>query len=250
MTTTEPLEIAAGTLADYNALADLHYRAGKPATATQVWTWRGARPTVIGRYLRRPAQRQVVAVLVVSLPSLSCAVRDQATAGRYRNLPPRSRAMMLNDELRTISRVVVHPQYRGLGLARSLVEHALAQARTPYTEALAAMGQVHPFFEQAGMTRYDRGPHPHDARLSDALQAVDLDATQLVDTRTVRQRITALPAAQRCFITRELTRWYRLALRRPAAELDTILTAARQRLLFVPVYYLWRQNTAALQKSS
>lgn len=232
------LPITPGTLEDYRQLADLHYKAGRPATATRVWACRTTRPTVVGRYLGRRATPETVAVLVESLPSLSCAMRDVATAGRYRGVSAKARAMMLNDEVRTISRVIVHPQWRGLGLARQLVQRALATATTPYVEAIAAMGQVHPFFEQAGMTRYDRPPHPVDARLLDALATVDLTASELVDTPTVRQRIARAP-----LLDRELRRWHTTAVRGdPAADLPVILDAARQRLLFTPSYFLWRKG--------
>jgi len=53
-----------------------------------------------------------------------------------------------------ISRVVVHPIYRGCGLAVRLVRHALRTARTSRIEALAVMGAIHPFFELAGMKCY------------------------------------------------------------------------------------------------
>lgn len=61
---------------------------------------------------------------------------------------------LLNAEVRCISRVIVHPSFRGLGIGVGLVRHALDTATTPYTEAIAAMGWVHPLFEKAGMEAF------------------------------------------------------------------------------------------------
>ncbi len=141
----EQLRLSPGTLADYTALAPWHYRAGRPAT--------------IARILRlawpQDPHAAPAAVLVESLPTLACHRRDQALGGRYTACPEaRTRARLLYAELRCISRVIVHPQWRGLGLAVRLVRHALFTATTPYTEAFARMGWLHPFFALAGMTAY------------------------------------------------------------------------------------------------
>jgi N-acetylglutamate synthase-like GNAT family acetyltransferase len=61
----------------------------------------------------------------------------------------------VNRHVRTISRVIVHPQFRALGIASQLVRRILQDCPTRYVEAVAAMGAVHPFFERAGMTRVE-----------------------------------------------------------------------------------------------
>jgi N-acetylglutamate synthase-like GNAT family acetyltransferase len=51
--------------------------------------------------------------------------------------------------------VIVHPVFRATGLATRLVRRMIAECPTPYIEALATMGWVHPFFDRAGMTRIE-----------------------------------------------------------------------------------------------
>lgn len=190
--------------------------------------------------------RRVVGVLVESMPLLRCRQRDAALGGRYGSIGcARQRAKLINAELRCISRVVVHPQFRGLGLAVRLVKHALATATTPLTEALAAMGRVHPFFEKAGMTAYPRGPHAYDARLMDALAAVGVDRATLMRPGAARQVIARLSEARRGWIARELRRWRQHAERGRAADGDDMrmnLHAARRRLFCEPVYYVWSES--------
>jgi ABC-type ATPase with predicted acetyltransferase domain len=57
-----------------------------------------------------------------------------------------------NAHVRTISRVVVHPQFRSLGLACELVRQLIERAPTRYVESSARMARFTRFLESAGMT--------------------------------------------------------------------------------------------------
>ncbi len=228
--TMPDLQLTEGTRADYLALKEHHYLAEAPVTMMRVLAVRDHRPTALGRYLKRRDETRVVGVLVESLPALSCRMRDEALDHRYgAHLPPSARAALLNEEVRCISRVVVHPQHRGLGLAVRLVRAALASATTRYTESLAAMGRVHPFFERAGMTAYPRPPHEWDARLLAALDRVGVPLGELS-----APRVAALDADRRRFLDAELRRWHGRYGKRGGDP----CRAAQRRLLFEPVYYL------------
>ena len=64
----------------------------------------------------------------------------------------------LNAQLVTLSRVVLHPAYRGCGLAAPFVAAACDACPFPWVEALAELGKSHPFLERAGFIRVDAGP--------------------------------------------------------------------------------------------
>ena len=250
----EGLQFERGTYDDYAALARFHYKSGRPSPAKAVFRITRSAPTVVGRYLRRDDQKQIVGVLVRSLPHLSCQMRDAATRGRYRGMKRRDAAIALNREVRTISRVVIDPQWRGVGLAVKLVRFALdhpqdtdaADNESPlFTEALAAMGHVSPFFERAGMTRYDRPLRPEDARLTDALRHLAIDPCMLSSPALVNQH--CVDSHHAAFLTSELRRW--LQARRRAGDaasgmaLQDLLIVARDELLSQPVYYLFQHAT-------
>jgi GNAT superfamily N-acetyltransferase len=59
----------------------------------------------------------------------------------------------LNRQLWVLARVVVHPAYRGAGVAAAFVRRSCATCPVPWIETLTAMGQVNPFFERAGFQR-------------------------------------------------------------------------------------------------
>lgn len=139
--------IVPGTIHDYDTLGRFHYRCGRPACHKRVLV---VRPSEIARAAGAPS---VAAVLVVSPPLGCCRGRNTALPGRYTRRPRRDALARLNAEMETISRVVVHPTYRGCGLAVRLTHRVLETARTPYVEALAVMGGHHPFLEKAGMRR-------------------------------------------------------------------------------------------------
>lgn len=239
---TAALHLREGKMADYQQLAQHHYRAARPATATRVWVFESDHPTLRTRLTGQDNQPTIAAVLVESLPALSCRMRDFALHERYGSLKNcRERATLLNAELRCISRVVVHPQWRGLGLAVRLVKHALQTAVTPFTEALAAMGRINPFFTKAGMTPYERPPHAYDDRLLAAMARLGLGTCDLSMLQRVHDRLDQCEPAQRQWFERELQRWFsRNGGRRHSkqATLTDQLTAARDRLLLKPVYYL------------
>ncbi|MEA3368340.1 MAG: hypothetical protein U9R68_09540, partial [Planctomycetota bacterium] len=160
------LHVEPGTMADWHAMAPLHYRSHHAGAVTDVFRMvyapgRGnltrACPTQrTGGQAASGTRATRVGVIVYARPALSLAARNRATGGRYRTagLGRTSPARLLNREVRLVSRVVIAPNWRGLGLAARLVAETLPKVGTPYVEALAAMGHVHPFFERAGMTAY------------------------------------------------------------------------------------------------
>lgn len=59
----------------------------------------------------------------------------------------------LNKQLVTLSRVVIHPSFRGVGVASNFVRRSCELSGMPWIETLAQMGHINPFFERAGFYR-------------------------------------------------------------------------------------------------
>jgi GNAT superfamily N-acetyltransferase len=127
-----------GTRGDYLQLERFHYVPKHPATWAGVW--------------RIVYEQRIVAVGVLSYPVPSCRARERALRlPRARYEPKKIR--WLNANLRTISRVIIHPQFRGVGLASALVRHICNDSNVSYIEAMATMAKAVPFFDRAGMKR-------------------------------------------------------------------------------------------------
>ena len=59
----------------------------------------------------------------------------------------------MNAQLVTLSRVVIHPTYRGAGIASKFIRRSCESCPWPWIESLAQMGHINPFFERAGFVR-------------------------------------------------------------------------------------------------
>ena len=63
-------------------------------------------------------------------------------------------ALRLRDrQIVMLSRVVLHPAWRGAGLAADFVRASCRLCPWPWIETLTQMGHINPFFERAGFTR-------------------------------------------------------------------------------------------------
>lgn len=177
-----PIEILIrrGTRAEADRLAPFHYRP-PPATVAGIW-------------VAEHPRAGVVAALTLSYPALNARWRDLAWPGRYRTGDRRADARRLNAEVRTISRVVVDPRYRALGIATRLIRAVLADPPTIRTEAIAAMGAFCPIFDAAGMTPWRLPPTARDRRLRRALQAARAPVWSLLDPARLRILLNNHPA--------------------------------------------------------
>ncbi len=95
--------------------------------------------------------REPVGVCVFGAPAASLTLRT-----RYFGLhdPRRGVALSaLNEQLWLLQRVVLHPTYRGAGIAAAFVNRACELCPVDWVETLSAMGQANPFFERAGFVR-------------------------------------------------------------------------------------------------
>ena len=138
-TVIEGITIREGMREDYRRLGHLHYRdEGLPV------------PREIYAMERRG---ELIGVVVYSYP----AVR---TAGRRRAAGYSPDIGELNRDWAVISRVVVHPKYRTIGLGTRLIRETLTMQGCCHVELVAVMAQYNPFAERAGM-RLVQVSEPH-----------------------------------------------------------------------------------------
>jgi ABC-type ATPase involved in cell division/GNAT superfamily N-acetyltransferase len=226
-----------GTIRDYDELAAFHYMAGRPAAHKRVWV---IRPPPAITEAGGPA---VAAVLVVSPPLAAVRGRNLAIGGRYYRRGRSKGLALLNREMEWISRVIVHPAYRGCGLAVRLVRHALATAETPMVESLAAMGAINPFFERAGMTPWRLAPDPHARRLRKSAAAVGISARELAAVEPVRRLLRRQGSRKAAFLRREVDLCIiRMLGKKRAASLADPLAEACRRVGRQYIYYLWKRG--------
>ena len=115
------------------------------------WHYRGHKLCFVKRVVLLKHGMEPIGICVFTAPAASLGIRT-----RYFGLHgARSRIALsaLNDQLWLLSRVVIHPTYRGAGIAAHFVRQACVSCRVPWIETLTAMGHANPIFERAGFTR-------------------------------------------------------------------------------------------------
>ena len=157
---TREIHIEQGTFADYKTLSQFHYRSGHCAAPRKIFA------------LKRGTE--LCGVIVYAYPSPFCFGRSQVWKGTLKQL---------QHEVSVISRVVIHPKYRGIGLGEKLVAETLALAGTPFVEAVAVMARYNPFFEKAGMQRVTESkPNKHLSVALERLEKLGFNPTLLSNT--------------------------------------------------------------------
>jgi len=182
-----------GTVADYQSLSRYHYRDAKLGPIAGIWTLRQA-----SSYCW--SEREVVGVIVYTYPAPNVAARNMATGGWFQGGDNISNLRRLNRSLRCISRVIIEPRWRGLGLATWLVQETLPLVDVPMVESMALMGRFHPFLERAGMRRFDPPENPNAVALRLGLATLWIEPELWHDPRAVQARIDAMNDSRRALI--------------------------------------------------
>jgi ABC-type lipoprotein export system ATPase subunit len=155
---TKEMRIVEGTTEDWRKLAGFHYRSHKIAAPRKIFS------------LKRG--EELCGVIVYNYPPPTCFGR--------RLVLPKMPMTELNQKLSIITRVVVHPKYRTIGLGAKLVKETLPLAGTPYVEMPAVMAKYNPFAEKAGMQKIAQQPPPREAvRIAETLRQLGFN-TQLL----------------------------------------------------------------------
>lgn len=154
-TLTNRMAIKQGTREDYEALSDFHYRDSHLPPTKKIFT-----------LMRR---EELCGVIVYCSPSPLCFGRAKVWKGDI---------TALNREVSSVSRVVVHPKYRSIGLGVKLVGDTLPIVGTRCVETVAVMAKYNPFFEKAGMWKAaESKPNAHLLKSILRLEALGFDPT-------------------------------------------------------------------------
>ncbi|MFO0822602.1 MAG: GNAT family N-acetyltransferase [Gemmataceae bacterium] len=133
----EQFWLSHGARSDWPYFARWHYRSHHLAFVRSViLLWHG----------REPA-----GICVFGTPAASLSLRSKFFGLKN----PRFGVALaaLNEQLWLLQRVVLHPTYRGAGIAADFVRRACQLCPVDWIETLTAMGQANPFFERAGFVR-------------------------------------------------------------------------------------------------
>jgi ABC-type lipoprotein export system ATPase subunit/GNAT superfamily N-acetyltransferase len=170
-TLTKEMRIVEGTTEDWRELSGFHYRNHKIAAPRKIFC------------LKRG--EELCGVIVYCYPPPTCFGR--------RLVSPKMSMKELNEKLSIITRVVVHPKYRTIGLGAKLVKETLPMAGTPYVEMPAVMAKYNPFAEKAGMQKIAEQPPPKEAiKIAEILQKNGFNTQLLSSEKYVLNKLQTL----------------------------------------------------------
>ncbi len=241
-TLTRQITTQQGTLKDYKELSQFHYRQTNCPPPRKIFT------------LKR--KNETIGTIVYSYPPPICFGRSKTWKGNIQQL---------QQEISTISRIVIHPKYRNIGLGTKLVNETLTQTGTPCIETVAVMARYNPFFEKAGMQRIaESTPSPHVTNALERLGKLGFDTALLANVHYCEQKVSEVGRETVSAVLETLSKQDAAVRRRlvglrnvypkhkefqaKLSELDAAgLALAVKRLSFMAqakVYLFWRKKLA------
>jgi GNAT superfamily N-acetyltransferase len=225
-----------GDIDDYKRLSCFHYRGGNCGFTDAI-------------YVVKSGKDETVGVIVYTMPLAGCEMRNVATANLFTDFDAGTRLSLINKNIRCISRVVIEPRYRGIGLASKLVRETMEIVNVPIVEALAVMGIVNPFFEKAGMTAYPTKMSESSVRMKQAFNAVSIDEDEMINAEGVLKKIERLAGSRKRFIKEEIGQFLGPYGRRRYEkfgknQIEFVMSKLTER----PIYYIWINRKLTLRK--
>jgi len=165
----ENLRIEKAGLEDYRKLSRFHYKTlddKRPANVR------------VKDCYKLLFNEELIGVIVYSHSYLNLKPRNMVFGERYVYTPGDvHRARLINQEIARISRVIIHPKFRGIGLGAFLVQETMPLVKAKVVEVLAVMAKYNPFFEKAGMVKvnYQREETSIEKKIKGFLEAHNFD---------------------------------------------------------------------------
>lgn len=239
---TKYLQIVRGDRSHYQQLSGFHYCNDALNPYAAIYAIKDGHPV-------RSRFGDVVGVIVYTTPAPNLSLRNHATGGIFTGFTDRRLQLQaVNANIRCISRVIIEPRYRGLGLASWLVEQTMPKLDVPIIESLAVMGNINPFAEKAGMKAYVAGECLRNAKLRGAMSAVGIEEEMFIDAGAVYKKLKLLDERRKSFIDRQFGIFLQsFGKRKFMPESIEKIRYVLSKLTFRPVYYIWNNPKKLLQ---
>ncbi len=190
------MKIEEGDKTDYESLKRFHYRqAALGATKN---------------FYKCTYEGNVIGTLVICYPHLALKGRNIAFNDKWARMSKET-CTEINEVIENISRVIVHPKYRGIGLAQYMLKEYFKLSKSMYVETIAVMANYNPFFEKAGMTRVQTVDESNRMEKIKVLEKYGFNINLLSSKKYSEDHYNTLTSVQQVevkeIIRKILTRW-------------------------------------------
>ncbi len=229
---SKKIQIVEGCYEDYKKLSKYHYRNEKTGPFTNIFVLKPKQHSYL--------DAKIIGVIVYAMPNPCLELRNIATNNFFTGLDRSTQIALLNKTVRRISRLIIEPRFRGLGLAAQLVRETMPLLNIPIIEASGVMCMVNPFLEKAGMEAYRAPLKASTIRMAEALKSIAIEESLFIDSMQVHQKIESLAVKERKFIERE----FRVFLKSFGNKRYSMTSPERTRFVLTrlterPAYYIW-----------
>ena len=172
----DEIKIEEGTKEDWLRLSQFHYRSHKINAYSNIY--------------KMTLNDETIGVIVYGYGPLSLKARNIATNNIYVK-----NGKQMNKEVRIISRVVILPKYRGIGLSVKIIKETKHLVGVRFVEILSAMGVNNPFAVRAGMTDipYTREVKGVEKKSNLLLEKLGFDNTLMNSQKYNTQKLAEVP---------------------------------------------------------
>jgi hypothetical protein len=233
----DKLEIVCGDMADYRQLAPYHYRDGRPGGIKAIFTLRPRKPL-------KSLGMKPVGVIVYTMPVPNVELRSVATNNLFQGFDRQTQLAIINVNIRCISRVIIEPRLRGIGLATRLVRETMPRMQAPIIEAVGVMPLANPFFEKAGMKVFMPSVRLAHVELVEALSLAGIEDAELLDAEAVQSKLDALSPSGMQFVEIRIQQFLNSHGRRrtmpPGIDRTRFMLS---KLTERPAYHIWFHPT-------
>jgi ABC-type lipoprotein export system ATPase subunit/N-acetylglutamate synthase-like GNAT family acetyltransferase len=231
------VRIEKGSIEDYERLKRFHYRSKNEKERASL-RMKDCYKLLYGSSL--------VGVIVYSHSYLNLKPRNMVFGDRYVFTPgDLHKAQLINQEIARISRVVIQPKFRGIGLGEFLVRETLHKVNAKVVEVLAVMARYNPFFEKVGMVRvdYQRGEASIEKNIRGFLEAHSFDFDFARSTTYCRRFFSELNNQDRQALLRYLSEF----ASQPFIRMETVTPDLLAQVLSSEGVYLYWVNGSILK---
>ena len=179
----QDIKVEVGTKDDYSALKRFHYRQASLGAVKHIY--------------KCTYKNDLIGVMVITYPHLALKARNIYTNNLYSKMT-KENCEQINKNFSCIARVVLHPKWRGIGLAHYFVKEYLEKfSDTKYVETLAVMSRYSAFFARAGMIQVEVDDDTLRVNLVKQLEEFGYNTSLLSSIRYNEQIFNTLTSEQK-----------------------------------------------------
>lgn len=229
------IRVEKASVEDYDKLSRFHYRSKGVAGIKDCY--------------KLLFDDHVVGVIVYSSSYLNLKPRNMVFGERYVYSPgDLHKARLINKEIARISRVIIHPKFRGIGLGAFLVRETMPRVDASVIEVVAVMAKYNPFFEKAGMLRvyYRRDEIAVEKKIRRFLEARGFDLSFVKSKAYCRDFFRQLDSQDKKVLIGYLSEF----ARQPFVKVKAVKPELLARVTSSEGVYLYWVNSALCAESS